>query len=105
MSKLLQHVLNLVNSSAQEMGIERDRWRFRIAPDPRLFMDELQGRAFYSFYGENLQELRQLLHTLRDDHHFVLPHNNKIDAMTGNFVIMFLVPGPEGRRPLPTSLI
>ena len=89
LDRFLAHVLNVVHSSNRELGIEKESWRFRIAEDPRLFMDHLQGRAFHSFQAEDTMKLRDILRELRDIHHFVIPHNARIDTMQGQFLIMF----------------
>ena len=101
LDKFLAHVLNVVHSSTRELGIEKEAWRFRIAEDPRLLMDHLQGRAFYSFQAEDQNKLRDLLRELRDIHHFVIPHNARIDTMQGHFLVMFSAyNNPQPRREL-----
>lgn len=89
LDRFLAHVLNVVHSGTRELGIEKESWRFRIAEDPRLFMDHLQGRAFHSFMAEDTVKLRDILRELRDIHHFVIPHNARIDTMQGHYLIMF----------------
>lgn len=95
LDRFLAHVLNVVHSSTRELGIEKEAWRFRIAEDPRLFMDHLQGRAFHSFMAEDPKKLRDMLRELRDIHHFVIPHNARIDTMQGNFLLMFSAYGNQ----------
>ncbi len=98
LDRFLAHVLNVVHSSTRELGIEKESWRFRIAEDPRLFMDNLKERAFHSFVAEDPNKLRDMLKDLRDIHHFVIPHNAKIDTMQGHFLVMFSAMGVRNGR-------
>lgn len=91
MNSILSHVLSIVDSSTTELGIERDSWRFRITTDPRFFMDELKGRAFHAVQHESEKYLRELLIELREEHHFVIPHNERIHHMEGNYLILFSI--------------
>ena len=85
----MTHVLSVINTSSSELGIERDAWRFRITRDPRLMLDELPGRSLHSFKHDNQEELKALMRELRDVHHFVVPHNARIETMEGSYFVMF----------------
>lgn len=96
-NSLLHHVLHVVQSSSEILGVERDSWRFRITPDPRFLMDELKGSAFHSFYFDSTRTLRNLLMDLRDEHHFVVPHNGRLQGMDGCYLVMFSINQPDHR--------